>query len=92
MCYCCYEQLEVSKVLQDQQAFEAAHRLHEPIERRLLDECVARAKKLGRAFTEREVFQEAWNAGYELMPAMDRRFVCIEDRVDGMPLWRLAGA
>lgn len=92
MCYCCYEQLEVSKVLRDQQAIEAAYRLHEPIERRLLDECVARAKKLGRPFTEREVFQQAWDKGYELMPAMDRRFVLVAESINGMPLWGLVGA
>jgi hypothetical protein len=84
--------LEAQRASRFKAALEASRLLHEPIEHRLLDECYERAKKLGRAFTEREVFQEAWNAGYELMPAMDKRFVLVEDKVEDMPLWGLAGA
>ncbi len=41
-------------------------------ESRLMDEAVARAVALGRPFEEQEVFQSAWELGYELHPALDQ--------------------
>jgi hypothetical protein len=41
----------------------------------LFDQAVARAVAIARPFEDHEVFQPAWDAGYELVPQMDARFV-----------------
>jgi hypothetical protein len=48
-------------------------------EKPLFDEAVARAQALGRPFEDYEVFQPAWDAGIEIVPQMDSRFILIKE-------------
>lgn len=61
-----------------------------PIERELLDKCFAKAMKLGRPFTEKEVFGIAWKEGCELTPEMDERFVVAVEKKN-QRLYGIAG-
>lgn len=59
---------------------------------RLYENAVALARALGRPFEEHEVFQPAWDAGRELMPALDpgERFELFQEGSASIKrLWRL---
>lgn len=58
----------------------------------LMDDAVARAKELGRPFTEDEILKPVWDAGYEISPQMDRRFVLHTEATGTSPrLWAIQG-
>lgn len=60
-----------------------------PEEKAHFDQAVAKAEALGYAFTEPEVLQAAWDAGWVLSLHYDPRFMKVEGRRDGLPLWNL---
>lgn len=51
----------------------------------MLNIAVENGRKLGRPFTEEEVFRPIWDVGYELMPEMDVRFVCVKEATAKRP-------
>lgn len=56
------------------------------IEYALFDQAVENGRTLGRPFTEEEVFRFIWEQGYELMPEMDPRFICVDEGTATSPM------
>ncbi len=60
--------------------------------RQQLDEVVQRLAATRRTFTEEEVFAKIWEAGYEVSPQVDARFVPVSQvSIRGPRHWHLAG-
>jgi hypothetical protein len=60
--------------------------------RQQLDEVVQRLTAARRTFTEEEVFAKIWEAGYEVSPQVDARFVPVSQvSTRGPRHWHLAG-
>lgn len=60
--------------------------------RQQLDEVVQRLTTTRRTFTEEEVFAKIWEAGYEVSPQVDTRFVPVSQVcIRGPRHWHLAG-
>jgi len=53
----------------------------------LLQEAIQHGKSLGRPFTEQEIFQFAWEQGYELTPGCSPCFKEVGMRKDGTMLY-----
>ena len=58
-------------------------------EKQILDEAYERAVALNRPFTEEEILQPAWDAGYEITPQMIKQFVLAREATGRTPrLWQ----